>query len=577
MKKSLLKLFEPKLITYIRKNGYQKGDFFKDTLSGLSVAIVALPLAMAIAIASNLPPERGLFTAIVAGLIISLMGGSRYQIGGPTAAFIVTVALVAIKHGYEGLVLATIMAGILLIIMAFFRAGELIKFIPYPVIVGFTSGIALLILFSQLRDFFGLEVKTMPPDFIDKLVLYVTHLHESNLYAVIVALVSIAIIIGMKRVYPKIPGPIVVVTFSAWAVWFFAIPVDTIESRFGAIPSMLPSATFPTITFEKIRHLFPDAITIAVLAAIESLLSAVVADGMAGTKHKPNTELLAQGVANVASSIFGGLPATGAIARTATNIKAGAISPVSGIMHALWLFGFMLLLAPLIVKIPLAALSAILIVVAWNMSEMKHIRSIMKAPREDQVVLFVTFSLTVLVDLNVAIQTGIALASILFIHSMMNAVQIKAYADEDEENEDPDATSKKVIPKEVEVYEIRGPLFFGIAEKLVDTLALFENPPRVFILRLRHVPMIDAAGLHALESLNTQLRGQDSILILSGVNKNIHNYICKSGLSDEIGELHIVTHIDKAIAIAKSIVENASHIDVNKQRGTNGVMNKTGE
>jgi len=550
MKKSFSKLFEPKLITYIRKNGYDSGDFFKDTLSGLSVAIVALPLAMAIAIASNLPPERGLFTAIVAGLLISLMGGSRYQIGGPTAAFIVTVALVAMKHGYEGLVLATIMAGILLIIMAFLKAGELIKFIPYPVIVGFTSGIALLILFSQLRDFFGLEVKTMPPDFIDKLTLYVTHLHETNPYAVIVALVSIGIILGMKKVYPKIPGPIVVVVLSALAVWLFHIPVDTIESRFGAIPSMLPSPTFPTITFEKIRLLFPDAITIAVLAAIESLLSAVVADGMAGTKHKPNTELLAQGVANIASSIFGGLPATGAIARTATNIKAGAISPVSGIMHALWLFGFMLLLAPLIVKIPLAALSAILIVVAWNMSEIKHIRSIMKAPRSDRVVLLVTFALTVLVDLNFAIQTGIALAAILFINSMMKAVEIKSYDDVDEDD-DPDATSKKLIPSGVEVYEIKGPLFFGIAEKLVDTLTLLEPFPRVFILRLRHVPMIDAGGLHALETIMQQLHEKYSVLILSGVNKNVHNYIKKSGLDEQIGEWNIVDHIDKALARAQ--------------------------
>ncbi|MFA6628243.1 MAG: SulP family inorganic anion transporter [Sulfuricurvum sp.] len=555
MKQSLHKLLEPKLITYIRKNGYDRSDFIKDALSGLSVAIVALPLAMAIAIASNLPPERGVFTAIVAGLLISLMGGSRYQIGGPTAAFIVTVALVAMKHGYEGLVIATIMAGILLILMAFLRAGELIKFIPYPVIVGFTSGIALLILFSQLRDFFGLSIQTMPPDFIDKLVLYTQNLHQTNPYSVVVALISIGIIVLMTKKYPKIPGPIVVVTLSALAVWLFNIPIETIESRFGVIPSMLPSPSFPVITFEKIRLLFPDAMTIALLAAIESLLSAVVADGMAGTKHKSNTELWGQGVANIASALFGGLPATGAIARTATNIKAGAVSPISGIMHALWLFGFMLLLAPLIVKIPLAALSAILIVVAWNMSEIKHIRSIMKAPRADRAVLFVTFALTVLVDLNVAIQAGIALASILFIHSMMNAVEIRSYDDDEEENDDPDATSKKVIPKGVEVYEIKGPLFFGIAERLVDTLLLFDPPPKVFILRLRHVPMIDAAGLHALETLTHQLHAQHSVLILSGVNKNVHNYVRKSGLAEEIGEWNIVDHIDKALALAHEIVD----------------------
>ena len=549
MKKKILDLIEPKLIAYIKKNGYSISNFFTDTLSGLSVAIVALPLAMAIAIASNLPPERGLFTAIVAGFIISLMGGSRYQIGGPTAAFIVTVALVATKHGYEGLVLATSMAGIILIVMAFFRAGELIKFIPYPVIIGFTSGIALLILFSQLRDFFGLPVKTMPPDFIDKLILYVTHLHETNLYAVIIAVISIIILLSMKKIYPKIPGPVVVVSLSAVAVWFFAIPVDTIESRFGEIPSMLPSPTFATITFEKIRLLFPDAITIAVLAAIESLLSAVVADGMAGTKHKPNTELLAQGIANIGSSMFGGLPATGAIARTATNIKAGAVSPISGIMHALWLLGFMFLLTPFIVKIPLAALSAVLIVVAWNMSEVKHIRSIMKAPRADRAVLLVTFTLTVLVDLNFAIQAGIALAAILFINSMMQAVKIKSYDDIDEDD-DPDATSKKIIPKGVEVYEIKGPLFFGIAGKLVDTLTLLETFPRVFILRLRHVPMIDSGGLHALETIMHQLHKRGSLLILSGVNKNVSTYIQNSGLYDEIGGENIVDHIDKALAKA---------------------------
>jgi len=551
VKQNLYKLLEPKLITYLKKNGYSQSDFFKDILSGLSVAIVALPLAMAIAIASNLPPERGLFTAIVAGFLISSFGGSRYQIGGPTAAFIVTVALVAMKHGYEGLVIATIMAGFLLIIMAFVRAGELIKFIPYPVITGFTSGIALLIVFSQLRDFFGLSIETMPPDFIDKLILYTTHLHETNFYAVVVALVSIGIILLMSKKYPKIPGPIVVVTLSALAVLFLNIPIETIESRFGAIPSMLPNPTFPAITFEKIRILFPDAITIAVLAAIESLLSAVVADGMAGTKHKPNTELLAQGIANIASSVFGGLPATGAIARTATNIKAGAVSPISGILHAIWLLFFMILLAPLIVKVPLAALSAILIVVAWNMSEIKHIRSIMKAPRTDRVVLFVTFALTVLVDLNFAIQAGISLAAILFIHSMMGAVEIKSYDEEDEENDDPDATSKKVIPSGVEVYEIKGPLFFGIAEKLVDTLLLIDPPPQVFILRLRHVPMIDAAGLHALDTLTRHLHEQHTVLILSGVNKNVHNYICKAKLDKEIGEWNIVDHIDKAIARAQ--------------------------
>jgi len=551
MLRSIQDSLEPKLITLFRRQGYSRSDFFADAIAGLAVAIVALPLAMAIAIASNLPPERGLFTAIVAGFLISAHGGSRYQIGGPTAAFIVTVAMVAMKHGYEGLVLATIMAGVILMIMAFLRTGELIKFIPYPVIVGFTSGIALLIAFSQIRDFFGLSITTVPPDFIDKLSVYVAHLHETNFSAVLVALSSIGIIVLAKRHIPRIPGPIIVVTLSALAVWALNLPIETIESRFGAIPSMLPSPVWPEITFEKLRLLLPDAITIATLAAIESLLSAVVADGMTGTRHKSNAELLGQGVANIASGIFGGLPATGAIARTATNIKAGARTPVAGMMHAAWLFLFMLLLSPLIIKVPLAALAAILIVVAWNMSEIKHVREIMKAPRTDRIVLILTFLLTVLVDLNFAIQAGIALASILFIDQMMKTTQIRAV--ESEEN-DPDSTSNKIIPHGVEVYEIQGPLFFGVAEKLVDTLMLFEHPPRIFILRMRYVPLIDAAGLHALEILQERLSVYDTQLILSGVNPQVNRFITSSHIDEKIGRENIVDHIDKAIARANEIM-----------------------
>lgn len=552
MLRSIQDSLEPKLITLFRRQGYSRSDFIADAIAGLAVAIVALPLAMAIAIASNLPPERGLFTAIVAGFLISAHGGSRYQIGGPTAAFIVTVAMVAMKHGYEGLVLATIMAGVILIIMAFLRTGELIKFIPYPVIVGFTSGIALLIAFSQIRDFFGLSITTVPPDFIDKLKVYVAHLHETNFSAVLVALSSIGIIVLAKRYIPRIPGPIIVVTISALAVWGLNLPIETIESRFGAIPSMLPSPVWPEITFEKLRLLLPDAITIATLAAIESLLSAVVADGMTGTRHKSNAELLGQGVANIASGIFGGLPATGAIARTATNIKAGARTPVAGMMHAAWLFLFMLLLSPLIIKVPLAALAAILMVVAWNMSEIKHIREIMKAPRTDRIVLVLTFLLTVLVDLNFAIQAGIALASILFIDQMMKTTQIRAV--ESEEN-DPDSTSNKIIPHGVEVYEIQGPLFFGVAEKLVDTLMLFEKPPRIFILRMRYVPLIDAAGLHALEILQERLSEYTTHLILSGVNPQVHRFITSSHIDEKIGHENIVDHIDKALLRANEIME----------------------
>jgi len=551
MLRSIHDSLEPKIITLFRRQGYCWNDFSADAIAGLAVAIVALPLAMAIAIASNLPPERGLFTAIVAGFLISAHGGSRYQIGGPTAAFIVTVATVAMKHGYEGLVLATLMAGGILMIMAFLRAGEMIKFIPYPVIVGFTSGIALLIAFSQIRDFFGLSIDTIPPDFIQKLTVYLSHLHDTNYIAVLIAFASIGIILLTKRYIPKIPGPIVVVTLSGLAVWAFNLPVETIESRFGAIPSMLPSPVWPDITFEKLRLLLPDAITIATLAAIESLLSAVVADGMAGTRHKPNAELLGQGVANIASAVFGGLPATGAIARTATNVKAGARTPVAGMMHAVWLFLFMVLFSPLIIKVPLAALAAILMIVAWNMSEIKHVREIMLAPRSDRIILIVTFLLTVLVDLNFAIQAGIALASILFIDQMMKTTQIRSV---ESEEDDPDSIHNKSIPNEVEVYEIQGPLFFGVAEKLVDTLMLFETPPKVFILRMRYVPLIDAAGLHALEVLQERFTHNQTVLILSGVNPQVRRFISQSHIDEKIGLENIVDHIDKALLRTRSIL-----------------------
>ena len=555
MLRSIHDSLQPKIISLFKRQGYSKDDFFADAIAGLAVAIVALPLAMAIAIASNLPPERGLVTAIVAGFLISAHGGSRYQIGGPTAAFIVTVATVAMKHGYEGLVLATIMAGLILMIMAFVRAGEMIKFIPYPVIVGFTSGIALLIAFSQIRDFFGLSIANVPPDFIDKLTVYIAHLHETNFVAIVVALASIGIIVAAKRYIPRIPGPIIVVTLSGLAVWGLNLPVETIESRFGAIPSMLPSPVLPEISFEKLRLLLPDAITIATLAAIESLLSAVVADGMAGTRHKSNAELLGQGIANVASGLFGGLPATGAIARTATNIKAGARTPVAGMMHAVWLFVFMLLLAPLIVKVPLAALAAILMVVAWNMSEIKHVKEIMNAPKSDRIVLLLTFALTVLVDLNFAIQAGIALASILFIDQMMKSTQIRAV---ETEEDDPDSIAHKTIPSGVEVYEIQGPLFFGVAEKLVDTLMLFDKPPKIFILRMRYVPLIDAAGLHALEILHERLSHTQTHLILSGVNPQVRRFVTAAHIDQKIGQENIVDHIDKAIVRVHALLGDPS-------------------
>ena len=552
--------YEPKIVLQLQ-SGYKLSYLSKDILAGLTVAIVALPLSMAIAIASNVSPEKGLFTAVVAGFFISFMGGSKFQIGGPTAAFTVTVAMVIGRHGYDGLALATIMAGFMLIIFGLAKAGALIKFIPYPVVTGFTSGIALLIFFSQIKDFFGLSIENVPIDFLHKLVVYIQHFDTINPYAAAVAVSSVLLIIACQKFVPKIPGPLAVIVVSSLAVSIFDLPIETIQSHFGSIPNMLPTPSVPDFSFEKARAVLPDAITIAVLAGIESLLSAVVADGMTGQKHKSNAELIAQGTANIASSVFGGIPATGAIARTATNIKAGAISPISGIAHALWLMIFMLLLTPLIIKVPLAALSGILTIIAWNMSEIKHIKSIMRAPRSDRFILFVTFTLTVLVDLNFAVQVGISLASLVFIHKMSEVSGIKELrqynsdANTGRSEEDKDAISHKNVPAGVEVYEVFGPLFFGVADKLKDTLLLMEKPPKVFVLRMRNVPIMDSAGLHALEELHKGLQNNGTKLILSGVGEEILHFISKSNLSHNLGAENICANIDSALARAQELTK----------------------
>jgi SulP family sulfate permease len=536
--------FKPKLFETF--HNYKLANFTSDSISSLTVAIVALPLAMAIAIASNLSPEKGLYTAIVAGFLISAFGGSKYQIGGPTAAFAVTVATVAAKHGYSGLVLATLMAGIILIIFGLLRGGALIKFIPYPVVTGFTSGIAVLIFFSQLKDFLGLETPFVPPDFLHKVSVYFDHINTLNPYALFLGATSIATIIFCQKKIPKVPGPLVVVVLGSLTAYLLDLPVATIENTFGKIPRSLPMPELPQFSFEQARAVLPDAITIAILAGIESLLSAVVADGMTDDRHKPNIELIAQGVANIASVSFGGIPATGAIARTATNVRSGAFSPISGMLHAVWLAGFMFLFAPFIAKAPLAVLSAILMVIAWNMAEFKHLRQLLKAPRSDIAVLLTTLILTILVDLNFAVQAGISLASLLFIRKMTQAGDIKEY-ELVQNSDDPDATSKKVLPPYTHVYEVVGPLFFGIADKLQDTLSIMKETPKVFILRMRHVPIIDASGIHALEQFHNNCSKQNTILILSGVNEQVLNSLKHIGLDKIIGNENIKSHIDNAI------------------------------
>ena len=560
-----IKYWLPRSITLF-KEGYPLTKVYADVIAGLTVAIIALPLAMAFAIASGVSPEKGLYTAIVAGFIISFLGGSRYQIGGPTGAFVVVLYAIILKHGYDGLLIATFLAGIMLILMGVFKLGTIIKYIPYPVTVGFTSGIALIIFSSQMKDFFGLPIEKMPADFTEQWATYAYELVHINYFAFFIGCVSFILLLKMRHMYPKIPAPIVVIVLSSVIVYVFHIPVETIGSKFGELPSMLPEPSLPAFSLEKIRAVFPDAITIALLGAIESLLSCVVADGMTGDKHHSNKELVAQGIANIGAVLFGGIAATGAIARTATNIKSGAYSPVAGIVHALMLLVFMFLFSKLIVLIPLATLAAILIVVAWNMSEFHHFKAIaLKSERNDAIVLLITFFLTVLIDLNTGVQTGIMLAGLLFIKRMIDVTDIEdkkkgfglSLDDEDEEIEENDinAITCKIVPKEVEVYEINGPFFFGVADRLKNVIDVLKDPPKIFILRMRHVPMVDATGLHALEEFYDSCTAQNTVLVLSGVNPKIRLKMQRFGFDKKIGSDNITDNIDRALERSRILLE----------------------
>lgn len=562
-----VKYWLPRSFT-ILKEGYSVAKLSSDIVAGSTVAIIALPLAMAFAIASGVGPEKGLFTAIVAGFLISLLGGSRYQIGGPTGAFVVVLYAVILKHGYDGLVIATLLAGVMLFLMGLFKLGNIIKFIPYPVTVGFTTGIALIIFSSQIKDFLGLPIEKMPAEFTEQWMLYSKEILHVNYFALIIGIISMILLIKLRHRFPRIPAPMIVIVLSSLIVWIFHLPVETIGSKFGALPSTLPSPALPPFSFEKMRAVFPDAITIAILGAIESLLSCVVADGMTGDRHHSNKELMAQGIANVGSVLFGGIAATGAIARTATNIKSGAYSPISGIVHAFMLLIFMFLFSKFIVLIPLAALAAILVVVAWNMSEFHHFKAIaLKSERNDAVVLLMTFFLTVLIDLNTGVQTGIMLAGLLFIKRMIDVTGIvdtketmKMPFDEDDEpiegeEDDVNAISKKIVPKGVEVYEINGPFFFGVADRLKNVLSEVEETPKVFILRMRHVPMVDATGLHALEEFFDLCKSHGTILVLSGVNEHIKKKMHRLGFEQKIGQMNITDNIDMALIRANQILD----------------------
>ena len=554
-------MLRPKIFDTLKN--YTRQQFGKDAMAGLIVGIVALPLAIAFAIASGVSPEKGLYTAIIGGFIISAMGGSKVQIGGPTGAFIVIVYGIVQQYGINGLIIATFIAGVMLIIMGFARLGAVIKFIPHPLIIGFTSGIALIIFSSEIKDFFGLKMGAVPADFVDKWKSYFINFHSVNLYTLLIASAAVAIILLWPKVTHKIPGSLIAILVTTAAVQLLHLPVESIGSRFGAIPSSLPVPVIPHLDYTIIKNLVRPAFTIALLGGIESLLSAVVADGMIGGNHRSNMELIAQGTANIFSSIFGGIPATGAIARTATNVKNGGRTPVAGIVHAITLLLIMLFVGKWASLIPMATLAGILVVIAYNMSEWENFISVMKGPRSDVAVLLTTFFLTVIIDLTVAIEIGMVLAAFLFMRKMIkfsNVSVLTNQIDDQGDDIDKEATSNYIIPKDVEVFEITGPLFFGAAYKFKDAIKFIERTPKVLIIRMRHVPIIDATGVHVLKEVYKDTKNRGTKIILSGVtSEQVMDELKKSRLVFAIGKANIADTFEKALERCHIILSEMAH------------------
>ncbi len=542
-------MFRPELFDTLKN--YTRQQFGKDLMAGLIVGIVALPLAIAFAIASGVSPEKGLYTAVIAGFIIAAMGGSRVQIGGPTGAFIVIVYGIVQVHGVNGLIIATFMAGVMLIIIGFAKLGSVIKFIPHPLIIGFTSGIALIIFSSQVKDFFGLQMGAVPADFLGKWKSYVEHFQSINYYAMLIAASTAMIVFLWPKVTHKIPGSLIAILLSTAAAQLLHLPVESIGSKFGSIPTALPAPAIPSLDVATIKALIRPAFTIALLGGIESLLSAVVADGMIGGKHKSNMELIAQGAANICSSVFGGIPATGAIARTATNVKNGGRTPVAGMVHAGTLLLIMLFVGKWAALIPMATLAGILVMVAYNMSEWESFIAVLKGPRSDAAVLLTTFFLTVLVDLTAAIEIGMVLAAFLFMRKMIKFSDVSVLTKDIEDNGDsiPDkeALSNYSIPREVEVFEITGPLFFGAAYKFKDAIKFIEKPPKVLIIRMRHVPIIDATGIKTIEEVYKESRHRGTKLILSEVHSaQVMKELKDARLLFAIGKANVTSSFTKA-------------------------------
>jgi SulP family sulfate permease len=547
----------PKLVTSLE--AYDRRQFVRDLGAGVIVGIVALPLAIAFAIASGVTPDRGLWTAIVAGFIVSTLGGSRVQIAGPTGAFVVIVYGIVQQHGVDGLMVATMMAGVMLVVFGAAKFGAVIKFIPHPVTTGFTSGIAVIILAGQLKDFLGLRMGDVPADFVEKLAAYGGNFGTMSPAAVGVALLALAIIIVGPRLSTRVPAPFVALVAATAVVAIFDLPVETIGSRFGEISARVPRPTLPDFTLSDVSGLVGPAFAIAMLAAIESLLSAVVADGMIGGRHRSNMELVAQGLANIASPIMGGIPATGAIARTATNVKSGGRTPVAGMVHSVTLLVITLAAGQWAGLIPMAALAAILAVVAYHMSEWRAFVAELRSPKSDVAVLLVTFALTVLVDLVIAIEVGMVLAAFLFIRRMAEVTNISAVTRELEdtangEDADPNAVSRRRIPGGVEVYEINGPFFFGAAELFKDTLARVARKPRVLIIRMRHVLALDSTGMHALKDVVHRTRKDGTVVLLADVHMQPLVALTGSPVLEEIGRQNLFGNLDDALNQARRIV-----------------------
>ena len=556
------KLLEPKIVAVFRE-GYSRKQFYSDLAAGTTVGVVALPLAIAFAIASGVKPEQGLYTAIVAGFLISLLGGSRAQISGPTGAFVVIIYGIVQQYGYDGLAVATLIAGLLLMLMGLFRMGALLKFIPYPVTVGFTTGIALIIFSSQIGDFLGLHLVSPPAGFIERLAAYREHFSELNPFALLVGLLSLLVIGLWPKITHRVPGMLLAIFVATLAVKIFQLPVETIGSRFGAVPDRLPAPHLPLFSLALVKQMFTPAVTIAFLAALESLLAAVVADGMLGTRHRSNMELIAQGAGNIASVIFGGIPATGAIARTATNIKSGGRTPVAGMIHAVVLLLILLFLGKYAALIPMPALAAILIVVAYNMSEWKEFRDLLAGARSDAAVLMVTFLLTVVIDLTVAIQVGVVLAAFLFMQRMSNTTEVTKVTEMliDEDESETRDMSKLEVPKNVEVFEIYGSLFFGAIERFKDAMRSVEKRPCVLILRMRHVQTIDASGLHSLEELLVSTRRQGIVLIISAARPGVRELMKRTGFAAALGEQNFCEDIFCALELARSVIADRGIYD----------------